>query len=313
MTPNPAVDVTYHVAEEVAWDGVNRVQSVTRRAGGKGLNVASVLLQLGAAAELAGFLGGPQGEALRRLVDIRLDGDWVDIEGETRCTTAVVDTRSTTLFNEPGPAVGDADWECLTRDVAARATQGGVVVLSGSCPPGTKPEHVKALIDAAHAAGASVLADTSGPLLLEAAAAGADLLKPNREELLEATGADTVTAGATALLERGASAIAVSSGEKGLFLFIRTDDGISSWSAAPAEVVHGNPTGAGDAAVAALALGLNRIAAGADPSVAWPRTLAEAVAASAAAVLIPVAGSIDTVARERFLPNIHVKEFHVAH
>jgi 1-phosphofructokinase/tagatose 6-phosphate kinase len=286
---------------------------VTRRAGGKGLNVANVLLQLGSTAGLAGFLGGPQGEALRRLVDTRLDSDWIDIDGETRCTTAIVDTRSTTLFNEPGPAVAASDWGRLIRDVAVRATRGGVVVLSGSCPPGTKPEHVKALIGAAHAAGASVLADTSGPLLLEAAAAGADLLKPNREELLEATGADTVTDGATALLERGARAIAVSSGEDGLFLFIRTNEGISSWSAAPAEVVHGNPTGAGDAAVAALALGLSRLAVGTHPTAAWPRTLAEAVAASAAAVLVPVAGSIDTAARDRFLPNIQVKEFHVTH
>jgi 1-phosphofructokinase family hexose kinase len=313
VTPNPAVDVTYHVAGNIAWDGVNRVQTVTRRAGGKGLNVANVLLQLGSMAELGGFLGGPQGEALRRLVDPRLGGGWVGIDGETRCTTAVVDTRSTTLFNEPGPRVSDADWERLTADIASRATQGGVIILAGSCPPGTGPEHVKALIGAARTAGAAVLADTSGPLLLEAASAGADLLKPNREELLEATGAGTVADGAAVLLERGAAAVAVSSGEDGLSLFTRTEDGTRAWSAAPAEVVHGNPTGAGDSAVAALALGLSRIAAGTHPTEAWPRALAEAVAASAAAVLVPVAGAIDTAARDRFLPKIQVKEFHVTH
>jgi tagatose 6-phosphate kinase len=56
-------------------------------------------------------------------------------------------------------------------------------------------------------------------------------------------------------------------------------------------VVTGNPTGAGDAVVAALAAGVGS---------PWPDLLADATALSAAAVLAPVAGSYDPAAYERF-------------
>jgi tagatose 6-phosphate kinase len=57
--------------------------------------------------------------------------------------------------------------------------------------------------------------------------------------------------------------------------------------------VRGNPTGAGDAAVAALAAGL---AAG----VTWPERLAGAAALSAAAVHAPAAGDFDAAAYRRY-------------
>ena len=53
-----------------------------------------------------------------------------------------------------------------------------------------------------------------------------------------------------------------------------------------AERLAGNPTGAGDAAVAALAAGLV-------DRRPWPERLADAVALSAAAVAAPLAGSFD--------------------
>jgi tagatose 6-phosphate kinase len=62
----------------------------------------------------------------------------------------------------------------------------------------------------------------------------------------------------------------------------------------PPRRVTGNPTGAGDAVVAALAAGA---AAG---EVSWPALLADAAALSAATVLAPVAGSFDATAYERF-------------
>jgi len=80
----------------------------------------------------------------------------------------------------------------------------------------------------------------------------------------------------------GARAVVVSDGPRGLYA--DTPDG--RWRAVPAEVVGGNPTGAGDAVVAALALG---VVSGWD----WPRALVEAAALSAAAVGHPVAGRID--------------------
>lgn len=61
------------------------------------------------------------------------------------------------------------------------------------------------------------------------------------------------------------------------------------WRARPARLLRGNPTGAGDALVAALALGLAR-------GHSLPEMLRAGIGASAAAVLAPVAGEIDLAA-----------------
>jgi len=102
-------------------------------------------------------------------------------------------------------------------------------------------------------------------------------------------------AGAEALRRAGAEAVVVSLGHHGLFAC--TPEG--AWRAAPPERVAGNPTGAGDAAVAALAVGV----AGGQP---WPRRLANAVALSAAAVRAPLAGSFDAAAYRAYLEQVQV-------
>ena len=312
VTPNPAVDVTY-LLSRAHWGEVNRVQTVHRRAGGKGVNVACVLGQLGFPAQASGFLGGANGEALRGLLGGSSVGQcWVPIARETRCTTVVVDDVSTTLLNEPGPVVSSADWRRLSDAIAGSTGPGDVVVLSGSCPPGTGPDDVRQFVQGVRASGALVLVDTSGPGLLSAADAGADLLKPNQHELRAVTGTDDVLDGARTLIARGARAVAVSCGKDGIVLVAGAGPGLRAWRAAPAEVVQGNATGAGDAAVAALALGMRRLGQGADLDDVLPEHLVMAVALSGAAVLAPVAGVVDLPAYARFLSAIDVEEVHAA-
>ncbi|MDR1077442.1 MAG: hexose kinase [Propionibacteriaceae bacterium] len=308
VTPNPAVDLTYECAEPRLGQ-VNRVDRVVRRAGGKGLNVAAVLVQLGLPVRATGFLGGPGGDEIRGLLsETPIQQGWAPIAGSTRSTTVIAAATTTTVFNEPGPAVTAADWRALTQLSVGGLGPGDVLVLAGSCPPGTSSTEVTALLCAARSAGARTIVDTSGPLLL-AAAAGADLMKPNREELAQATGLTGLADGARRLIESGAGAVVVSAGEDGLDLFRSTPDGLRRWQAAPARVVQGNPTGAGDAAVAALAASLL-----ADPTAGplRPEALAPAVALSAAAVLTPVAGVVDLDAYHRFLPDVKVSPIHVS-
>jgi tagatose 6-phosphate kinase len=79
-----------------------------------------------------------------------------------------------------------------------------------------------------------------------------------------------------------------------------------TWRARPPRALSGNPTGAGDACVAALALGLaNRVS--------WSNTLVKAVAASAAAVLCPVAGDIDQDTYAHLLADVVLEELDAAH
>ncbi|RLP07648.1 1-phosphofructokinase family hexose kinase [Propionibacterium australiense] len=309
ITPNPALDVTYEV-DEFLLHRTTRVRAVHERPGGKGVNVARVAAALGHHAEVSGFLGGRDGQAVAGLltrIDPGIAQRWVPIDGATRRTVAVVDSQDTSMLNEPGPAVTTGDW---VRQAAMLADGSGPVVVSGSMPPGSRSEDLSGVVAAARDAGRPIIVDTSGQLLHAAARAGADLLKPNRDELAAATGLDDPVAGARVLLDEGASAVVVSLGADGMLLLLA---GYSiRWTAAPARVLSGNPTGAGDAAVAAFAVALDG-AAGADRAEALVLALPNAVALSGAAVLSPVAGEVDLNAYREMLSRITVTENEHAH
>ena len=114
------------------------------------------------------------------------------------------------------------------------------------------------------------------------------MVKPNREELAAVAQSADVLEGAARLRALGAQSVVASLGAEGLVAV--TAEGW--WRARPAQAAAGNPTGAGDAGVAALALGLAR-------GWTWPERLVEAVALSAAAVSAPLAGSFDDDAYRR--------------
>jgi 1-phosphofructokinase family hexose kinase len=285
VTPNPAVDQTYQV-ECLVPGATHRVEQPLSRAGGKGLNVARVVRQAGyQALAVAPAGGGPPGAGFtEELAASGLPHVLVPVAAPTRRSMAFVDAASgeTSVFNEYGHPLAPAEWDALAGAVLARLPGAGCVVGSGSLPPDAGDGFYPQLVSRCAERRVSCIIDTSGPALLAAATAGVDLLKPNREELREATGESSEAAGARRLLSAGAGAVAVSAGPEGMVLYRR--DG--AWRARLPEALEGNPTGAGDAAVAAFAVAL---AAGiTDPQ----RLLRLATAWSAAAVLMPAAGEI---------------------
>ncbi|MDF8263891.1 1-phosphofructokinase family hexose kinase [Luteipulveratus flavus] len=286
VTPNPALDVTYTL-DRLTPGRSHRVQQVVQRAGGKGVNVASVLTQLGYAATVLGPCGGTTGAELRH--DLRDRGvltALTDVEPPTRRTVTVVEADSTaTVLNEPG-RLSAHEWD----EVAARVRTVlrepvEVLVASGSLPRGAPEDAYADLVAEARSAGVPCIVDTSGPPLLAAVAAGPDVVKPNQHELAEVTGTDDPAAGARELQGLGARTVVVSRGRDGVLVV--TPDG-ASYAARPREPLQGNPTGAGDAAVAALAAGLLE-----QP---WPDLVRTVVGWSSAAVLAPVAGMVDRAA-----------------
>ncbi|MFF0435611.1 PfkB family carbohydrate kinase [Streptomyces sp. NPDC004327] len=78
------------------------------------------------------------------------------------------------------------------------------------------------------------------------------------------------------------------------------------WRAAPPRQLTGNPTGAGDACVAALAAGLV-------DGAGWPELVREAVALSAAAVPCPVAGEVDADLYRSIRTDVSVEKIHAPH
>jgi len=283
VTPNPAVDVTYTVERQLLGETV-RVSDVQRRPGGKGLNVARVLHALGRTVTAVHPLGGDAGRWIESaLVRDGLPATTCAISGETRTTVAVVDgVLHPTLLAEPGPALSEREWQALTETITVSLEPGDWVVVAGSFPPATPPSRLADLIADVHAREAHVLVDTSGPLLRAAADAGADVVKANEHEVLDAT-AEADPARALARLGRAGSTVMMSQGSDGALLR-QTDGRVHERAALPG--VTGNPTGAGDAATAGLVAALAE-GADADTALAWAAVM------GAAAVMNRVAGEID--------------------
>ncbi|MGO1919496.1 MAG: PfkB family carbohydrate kinase, partial [Alkalibacterium gilvum] len=64
ITMNPSVDINYQL-DSLQLDNVNRVSTVSKTAGGKGLNVARVLSQLDESVATTGLLGGTIGDYIK--------------------------------------------------------------------------------------------------------------------------------------------------------------------------------------------------------------------------------------------------------
>ncbi|MCS5506361.1 1-phosphofructokinase family hexose kinase [Curtobacterium flaccumfaciens] len=322
VTPNPAVDVTYRVAEQRIGE-TQRVLEVQRRPGGKGLNVGRVLAATGMPTHAVLPLGGDGGRWITHaLDDLGLVHTDVAVRGETRTTVTVVDDLAhPTMFGEPGPVLSPDEWDTVTAAVetlldgdvgrtagTAGAPPAAALVVSGSLPRDSDPAVVARWVTAARHRGVLSVVDCSGTALLAAASAGATVCKPNREELLEATGTDDERSGALRLLGLGATVVVVSRGSDGIAA--HTAEHVLEVRAVPG--VSGNPTGAGDAATAGLVGVLVEVLVGAglpapDGSVPAPddatllRALRSAAAHGAAAVLQPVAGAVDPADVHRYL------------
>ncbi|MFE2722246.1 1-phosphofructokinase family hexose kinase [Kitasatospora sp. NPDC059327] len=298
VTLNAALDATWSV-DSLRPRTSHRVESARERAGGKGINVARVLGILGHDPVATGLVGGPTGRRIRdELRTARIRNAFFEVVGESRRTLAVVsrDDGDATVFNGRGPFVASAEWQLFRRHFAALVAGARVVVLSGSTPPGLPPDAYAQLVRTAAAAGALTVLDTSGPALLNALAAHPDVVKPNADEIAAVTDREDLAEGAAALRALGARTVVASAGADGLHAV--TTGG--TWRAKPPERLSGNPTGAGDACVAAIAAGL-------EAGSPWPEILRTAVALSAAAVPCPVAGEVDFPVYHRLLTKVAVE------
>ncbi|GAB2509922.1 1-phosphofructokinase family hexose kinase [Paramicrobacterium agarici] len=283
VTPNPALDATITL-DRLTPGATHRVAPAELRAGGKGVNVARVLTDQGEDAVAIAPVSATEAAFSADLGDV--PHSLVGTPWPLRRSTAIVETEggTTTVINESGSPQPLTVWTELHDVVTSRLPRARCLVVSGSTPPEAPDDLAADLIAPANAAGVATIADATGAQLLGAARAGAQLLKPNRDELRDTTGESDAVAGAHALQNLGAGIVVVSLGEEGMIAV--PADGAPVRHARLDRVLRGNPTGAGDAAVASLAAHLAARETDIDA------LLRRAVAWSAAAVLMPLAGSI---------------------
>ncbi|MGL4734950.1 MAG: 1-phosphofructokinase [Enterovibrio sp.] len=279
VTLNPAIDLTGNLAT-LHCGAVNPIPSASFAPGGKGLNVAKVLADLGAPATAIGFLGAQNQDLFSAYLQKNNIADcFKRIDGATRTNVKVVEqSGAVTDLNFPGAAVSAQDIAALEEQLFTLAAQSEFVVVAGSIPPGFSGEILQRWLTKLKQAGCKVLFDSSRDALTAGLSATPWLIKPNDEELSQwaqkkLTTTQEMQCVAQELAQTGIEHVVISRGEHGVLWLAQ-----GKWLAStPPRMQVVSTVGAGDSLVAGLCFGLAQ---------GWPyeETLAFATALSALAV-----------------------------
>lgn len=259
VTFNPAIDKTALV-DTLVVGGLNRLRDVRQDAGGKGVNVSKTLLALGSNSFATGFLAGSSGRVIEDSLDhLGIENEFVWVEGNTRTNLKVLNAKmELTELNEPGPYVEMEDVQALVELIKKKADLSSYVVLSGNVSPGVKNTIYKEMIASLKESGIRVLLDADGELFKEGIQAKPYAIKPNRFELAQYFGVrepesleDTVLLGEKLLNDQTRLVVISMGGEGALFL---SEEAFLYCPVLPIDLK--SSVGAGDAMVAAMALGL---------------------------------------------------------
>lgn len=260
VTFNPAVDYVVHLGSALEPGMTNRTAGEECYFGGKGINVSSVLMNLGYESCALGFVAGFTGDAIEQSVTKRgIKADFIRLpEGISRINVKIKGMKETEI-NAQGPEISKEALEALY-DKVKELTEGDILILAGSIPaslPDDVYENIMRLVDDK---GVEVVVDATGDLLMNSLKYHPFLIKPNIDELSEIFDADIKTEAdiekyAGKLREMGARNVLVSMGGEGAVLLTDRDEVYKK--KCPEGVVK-NSVGAGDSMVAGFIAGFLR-------------------------------------------------------
>lgn len=306
VTPNPALDRTLVVPDFRLHD-VSRATEVIAVAGGKGLNAARAIKQLGGDVTCAGVLGGHTGRLFAQLAEQEgLRCEWTWIDRETRFAIIIADGsgRDASLINEPGPHVTHDEWSHFAQCVKTLAATSSTVTFSGSVVKGPTPAQFSSVLAACVAQGAQVWADSSGEWLRAAAGVPGINLKVNGEEAAvllgqSATSLQEAAPAADALRKRyHLQRVILTLGRRGAAC--ASEQGV--WLARPPAVNAVSSVGSGDCFLGALVLSLSQ-------GCAIDDALSSAVAAGAANAMTIGGGQFELNNYHNALNKTHVEKY----
>jgi 1-phosphofructokinase family hexose kinase len=190
VTLNAAVDKTMAVPNFQPGRR-HRIIDQTTTPGGKGINVARVLKQLGQPVIATGLAGGATGlRIVEQLTEMSVLSDFVRISEESRTNTALIDptTGQQTEVNERGPHVDEREIGLFTDKLLYLAKGASMCVFAGSLPRGVEVDVYARLIRELRRLGVQTVVDTEGDPLLRAVRAEPDVISPNVLEAEELVG-----------------------------------------------------------------------------------------------------------------------------
>lgn len=260
VTLNAAIDKTYFF-ENFSVGTTNRTRQQHIEPGGKGNNGAKVAHALGYQKVLAtGFLGGTNGEMIRKLLDERnISHHFIEIKGESRTCLTILDEslQIETEILEEGPIVSSHEWQELCEFLQLQIKEDTLVVLSGSVPKGLSDRAYNELIQIVHTSGGKTILDSSGEAFRKGLEMKPFAVKPNENELKqwlkkdEISLEDAIQAGKL-LNSQGIAMVCISLGEMGAILVSKG----KVYRASNPKIDVMNTIGCGDAMVAGFAVGL---------------------------------------------------------
>lgn len=256
VTFNPSLDYILSV-KDFQMGRTNRTRQEQLLPGGKGINVSTVLTNLGIENTALGFTAGFSGEEIRRRVEaLGVRSDFIPLEeGYSRINVKLKDFDGTEI-NGRGPDIPGEQLEKLL-DQLNQLAEGDGLVLAGSIPESLPDSIYRDILERLKGRDILTAVDATGELLVKVLPYRPFLVKPNNHELREIFGErlsrrEDVAPCARKLQKMGARNVLVSMAGEGAVL-LDEEGAVHALPAPEGKLV--NAVGAGDSMVAGFLAG----------------------------------------------------------
>lgn len=251
VTFNPALDYVIRM-ESLKLGTVNRSSAEAVYYGGKGINVSTVLKNIGVDSVALGFVAGFTGKEIEEGVkNMGVATDFIKLpEGMSRINVKIKAEQETEI-NGQGPAISMEKVEKLFEKLD-RLEKGDCLVLAGTIPASLPSDIYEQIMDRLKDKEIRIVVDATKDLLLNVLKYHPFLIKPNNHELGEMFGVvlktdEEIVEYAKKLQERGALNVLISMAGDGAILLTETKE-VYKMGVPKGTVV--NSVGAGDSMVA---------------------------------------------------------------
>lgn len=251
VTFNPAIDYVVRM-EKLEIGSVNRSREEALFYGGKGINVSTVLKNLGVDSVALGFVAGFTGKAIEEgVAALGVKADFITVSDGVSRINVKLKAGEETEINGKGPNISDAELEELYKKLDG-LTDGDCLVLAGAIPPYLPSDVYEKIMARLAGKKVDIVVDATKDLLLNVLKYHPFLIKPNNFELGEMFGVtlhsdEEIEEYAKRLQALGARNVAISMAGDGSMLL--TETGETYRMGVPKGKVV-NSVGAGDSMVA---------------------------------------------------------------
>lgn len=256
VTFNPSLDYIVSV-NDFQLGLTNRTDSELILPGGKGINVSTILMNLGIDSTAFGFAAGFTGEEIIREVEaMGIRSDFIKIDSGISRINLKLKNIDGTEINGSGPEISEEKIEELLRKLDILG-EGDILVLAGSIPASMPADMYSTIMERLQHKNVTFIVDATKDLLINVLKYKPFLIKPNNHELgelfdVKLTTREEVVPYGKKLQKQGARNVLISMAGEGAVLV--AEDGSVYEAPAPKGTLV-NAVGAGDSMVAGFTAG----------------------------------------------------------